>query len=228
MGLVKIMIWIINFEFNQISNNIRFKIWDNNLKSHPIRIINLILIFLIFCNFLVDSIVIEHASASGTRSSSGPELMGVTVTPRSGTVEDEFLFMIIYKDNENRAPEYIKLVIDDNKYELKPLSSDDNIFSDGKNYFNKLKLSKGVHIYYFEASNGVNVTISSASTILVNGEPEEYTHLDVTYSVIFATMVIVIILIYGNYQLKKISQSLDRLSRKSDKDSKIHNERKDK
>jgi hypothetical protein len=156
--------------------------------------------------------VIPNSSVIGSTTSSAPELVGYSVTPRSGTIENEFVFMIIYRDFENREPEYIRLVIDEKKYDLDPVSSDDMNYSDGKNYFNKLKLSKGVHIYYFEASNGVNATISSANTIIVNGEPEEYTHLDVTYSIIFATIFLAILLLYGLFQLKKLAQSIDRLT----------------
>jgi hypothetical protein len=200
--------------FEQSSSNPNIRYYTKKSKHHPNRFSIIISFFLIICYSLLFSNVITCTSADGTSSSSGPELIGYSVTPRSGTVEDEFVFLMIYRDHDNREPEYIKLIIDENEYDLDPLSSDDKNFSDGKNYFNKLKLSKGVHIYYFEASNGVNVTISSANTIIVNGEPEEYTHLDVTYSVLFATMVFVIIFIYGIYHLKKLSRSLEDISKK--------------
>jgi hypothetical protein len=145
-----------------------------------------------------------------------PELTRPSVTPRDGTPDDKFMFLVTYKDLENRAPEFIQLIIDDDRYELAPLNELDKNYSDGKDYIVKLKIPEGTHLYYFEASNG-NQTTSSLATPLVVKAENEFTHLDVAYSILFATFIILIPIVYGLHQLRKLANNLDRLANKGEK-----------
>ena len=103
-------------------------------------------------------------------------------------------------------------MVDETLYDLQPLNPQDLNYSDGKSYFIRLELSKGIHIFYFEASNGNSTTYSKASTLIVNEKASEYTHLDIAYSIVFATIIILIVVILGVYQLKKITRALQGFS----------------
>jgi hypothetical protein len=130
------------------------------------------------------------------------------VTPRSGTPDDTFLFLVTYSDSKNTPPEYVKLIVGDKEYTLTPVNSDDDNYTDGKDYMVRTKLPKGTHIYYFQASDGNTVETSSATTIqIVENDP--YTHLDVAYSLLFATFILLIPICYGLYLLKKIAKSME-------------------
>jgi hypothetical protein len=132
------------------------------------------------------------------------------VTPRTGEPDDELLFLITYIDTENKAPEYVRLVVDNKKYEMEQVNPTDLNFSDGKNYKTKIKLAEGTHIFYFEASNGQESTSSLAATLQIKPE-NQFTHLDVAYSLLIATVLILIPMIYGLYQLKKLAVGVDKL-----------------
>ena len=142
--------------------------------------------------------------------SGSPEISRFSVTPRSGAPDDEFVFLVTYNSLENKPPDYIQLVTDHKRFDLTPVNAQDNNFSDGKEYIVKRKFSEGIHIYYFEASDGNQSTSSMATTLAVEAK-NEFTHLDVAYSLLFATFLIIIPVIYGIYQLRRLSNSVDKL-----------------
>ncbi len=144
-------------------------------------------------------------------SLASPVITRSSVTPRSGDPSDKFVFLVTYTSPENKPPEYVRLVMNDKKFDLIPVNDDDLNYSDGKDYTTRQKFSEGTHVYYFEVSDGNESTSSRATTLSV--EPENmFTHLDVAYSLLFATFIILIPMIYGLYQLRRISNSLNKLT----------------
>ena len=141
-----------------------------------------------------------------TQCSASPSISRYSVTPRYGSPDDEFLFLVTYTNTENKAPESIYLVIDNKNYDLIPVSDEDLNYTDGKDYTVKKKISEGTHIFYFEASDGNETASSRANTIVVKTK-DQFTHLDVAYSLLVATFIVLIPLIYGIYQLKKIANN---------------------
>jgi hypothetical protein len=153
-----------------------------------------------------------------------PKITKYTITPRSGTVDDVFYIIVVYQHDENIGAEYVRLIVDDLAYEMTPLNNDGN-YSDGKDYFLKIKLSKGVHVFYFQISNGYQTVNSLASTILVTDpeEPNEFTHLDVVFGIFAATIIFLIPLIYGINQIRKLEQNLNRLANSNHKNHNNNN-----
>ena len=154
----------------------------------------------------------------------GPELTRILLTPRSGTPDDTYMFIVTYKSAENKAPEYVQLVIGDKRYDLAALNEEDLNYTDGKDYIIKVKVSEGTHLYYLETSDGNQTTSSLANTLIVKAE-NQFTHLDVAYSVLFATFIILIPIIYGLYLLKKLVDKLDKLAGKDSQFKERHKKR---
>lgn len=170
-------------------------------KHQLFRLFYIMMIFFIIG--ILTSMIVLPAAAE-------PELSRYSVTPRAGEPDDTFVFLVTYNDPENTPPEYIWLKIDNKKYTLTPVNTDDNNYTDGKDYMGKTKLSEGIHIYYFEASDGNNSINTLAFTLDVKSE-DEFAHLDVVYAILFATFIILIPIIYGAYQFRKLVRNLDKL-----------------
>jgi DNA-binding MarR family transcriptional regulator len=85
-----------------------------------------------------------------------------TVIPESGNVTETFRFLIEYKDNDGRlgdAPEYVRVYIDGNPYEMTEVDPNDDDYRDGKVYeYFASALSVGIHEHYFECSDTRAVT----------------------------------------------------------------------
>ena len=140
-------------------------------------------------------------------SSAKPQITRPSVKPSRGEPGDTYLFLSTYNDPDNIPPDFIQLVIDNKRHNLTPVSLKDDDYTDGKDYMIKLKLSEGLHLYYFEAANMNGSATSSAATIHIEDE-SEFTHLDVAYSLLIATVIILIPLLYGLYQLRKLTRIL--------------------
>ena len=166
--------------------------------------------FKIVIFIIVSILILILPSISFSSVLGAPEIAGYSVTPRSGEPDDEFLFLVSYNNANNEAPKYIRLVVDDRRYELNAVNLGDNVYSDGKDYMIKTKLSKGTHIYYFEAADSEGNTSSSATTIQIK-EQDEFTHLDVAYSLLIATVIVIIPVVYGIVLLRRLTHSVERL-----------------
>jgi hypothetical protein len=163
-------------------------------------LIILILILILF------QLPIVSGTASFTR---------ITVTPRGGGPDETYLFLTTYRDTENQEPSYVRLVIDDQSYDLVPVTLEDNNYTNGRDYMIRLKLDEGIHVFYYTASNGTATTVSASLTIQIE-EENLFTHLDVAYSVIFATVVIIIPIIYGLTQLRRLARTLEKVANRTD------------
>jgi uncharacterized membrane protein len=77
------------------------------------------------------------------------------MTPSEGNIETSFTFLIHYFDANDDTPKIIQVVIDEIPRNLK-LRPGENI-SNGIYYYNTT-LVEGTHIYYFTASDGLDIT----------------------------------------------------------------------
>jgi predicted transcriptional regulator len=79
------------------------------------------------------------------------------VTPRLGNTSTEFNFTIKYFNLENTPPTIIEVVIDDKEHSMLECDTSDTDYSDGKNYYFKIKyLDIGIHTYWFNISDGIS------------------------------------------------------------------------
>ncbi|MFQ5454974.1 MAG: hypothetical protein ACE5EA_02075 [Nitrospirota bacterium] len=108
----------------------------------------------------IDNKIYEFTTAPDQK----PHLTEDIVTPNSGKTSTMFKFSVIYRDDENQAPEYVNVIIDTI---AKPMSLDtdapeelrDNIFTNGEMYYFRTMLSQAnEHAYMFRASDGNNTT----------------------------------------------------------------------
>jgi hypothetical protein len=84
---------------------------------------------------------------------SHPTLDSGGVSPTSGTTDDNFVYEVIYTDNDGDAPSYVRVYIDGEPKDMTPVSF---TYKDGALYRYVSTLSAGEHTYYFEASDGID------------------------------------------------------------------------
>ena len=90
-----------------------------------------------------------------------PEFDDFWVEPSDGTPSDEYVFTVIYSDEDDDPPAQILLFLDGKKHSLKPANSKNKEYFRGVDYTTTVTgLSWGPHSYYFVASDG-NSPISS-------------------------------------------------------------------
>ena len=135
-----------------------------------------------------------------------PVLSNPTMTPSEGDVETEFTFTVHYYDDDSDAPTFIQVVIDNKSYNMTLESGN---LSNGT-YEYSTKLSKGTHIYYFTASDGVEAVETDEFTTpyidKVNGKisQEEFSWLWLI--LIITVIIIVLIIVFLIIRRKRIVQ----------------------
>ncbi len=88
-------------------------------------------------------------------------LSSTNVVPNSGNTSTEFNFTVKYYHLNNSSPTGVKVFIDENEHLMLEVDHSDNNYTNGKDYFFKIKnLDIGTHTYKFWASNGTK-TIST-------------------------------------------------------------------
>ena len=88
-----------------------------------------------------------------------PELFDADLNPRDGTPVDEFVFQVIYQDEDGDIPEYVRLELDGKAYDME--SSGKGNALNGLGYRAVIKdLAWGPHEHRFVASDGQNVTVT--------------------------------------------------------------------
>ncbi|MBU4255664.1 MAG: right-handed parallel beta-helix repeat-containing protein [Candidatus Thermoplasmatota archaeon] len=96
-----------------------------------------------------------------------PTLSNGTVSPLSGYLDTVFKFVVTYTDVDNDTPAYVNVIIDNtDSYNMTKQNISDDNYKDGCVYENSTTLPIGSHFYYFNASDGINMTVyPSASCI---------------------------------------------------------------
>ena len=70
------------------------------------------------------------------------------IAPREGDTNTEYVFTLRYIGEV--TPEAVEVIIEDQVVQMSEIDTTDLNFTDGKDYFHKTKLPKGVSIYYFK------------------------------------------------------------------------------
>jgi hypothetical protein len=83
-----------------------------------------------------------------------PIIVSARVSPGSGDTDDTYRFEATYEDEDNDPPTMIKVYIDGVPYDMAAIDSDDNDYTDGKEYKYETKLSEGAHDYCFYCEDG--------------------------------------------------------------------------
>lgn len=83
-----------------------------------------------------------------------PKIEKINVTPENGNTSSLFNFTLEYSDRNGDEPKFVRIIIDDNVYEMKKYKNSDTDFKEGCLYRYSTKLDKGDHTYYFEISDG--------------------------------------------------------------------------
>jgi len=86
-------------------------------------------------------------------SNNFPELINASVFPNEGTLETEFRYYVTYRDADNDTPDYVKIIINGNTYDMvKDVGSD---YIDGVRYtFSISGLPVGNNSFIIYASDG--------------------------------------------------------------------------
>lgn len=104
--------------------------------------------------FLILSAVFLSLSFSVAAENSAPTFSRFGVTPRKGRPDVEYLFAATYKDPDNDVPTTVKVFIDQVGYDMEELDPTDANYSDNKEYFFRIILSKGTYTFYFMCDDG--------------------------------------------------------------------------
>lgn len=114
-----------------------------------------------------DSIDIEVKEA-GTNNA--PELTDGKVDPESGTLDDTFVFSVIYKDEDNDQPNKIKVKIDDTEFNME--SEGGSNYENGVTYNYEISgedLGEDEHEFQFLANDGL---VDATGDIDIHQGPE--------------------------------------------------------
>jgi len=124
-----------------------------------------------------------------------PDLKNPTKQPIDGDADIEYTFTVIYFDADSDPPEYIKLYVMGSSFDLDLVSGE----TYNGTYQYKLILPKGIHTYYFEASDGMHkVKTEEINTNVGEKSKVESSEKDTNYALLFSIIaVIVIIAIIG-------------------------------
>jgi len=100
-----------------------------------------------------------NAYAAVRRANGEPSLSSPTISPgANGHPDTEFTFNITYTDPENQPPEFVRIVINGVPFEMSPVDPGDTNYADGAVYYYSSAFpGVGEYLYYFRASDGVNV-----------------------------------------------------------------------
>ncbi|MCK5559752.1 MAG: putative Ig domain-containing protein [Thermoplasmata archaeon] len=124
-----------------------------------------------------------------------PVLSDPKMEPLEGTTETNFTFSIVYLDEDNDAPKYVRLLIGGKMYELELKTGD--VYNGV--YGCNIKLSEGNHTYYFTAFDGQELTRTEdleTSNIKGKGEiSKDESSMDWLVWVIVIIIIIIILLI---------------------------------
>lgn len=90
-----------------------------------------------------------------SKTSNDPELLQGRVYPNWGPPCQRYIYSVIYRDKEGRAPEYVKIYFNGQMIEMNKENPADGDYRKGVKYIYQYVPNKvGSNFYYFEASNG--------------------------------------------------------------------------
>jgi hypothetical protein len=144
-----------------------------------------------------------------------PRLNALSHKPSAQMFSTKYIFQVKYFDADNDPPSKILAVLNNESYNMQPLSYMDTNYTDGKIFFLELELEKGMYTLYFEASDGKNSTFTDVVIIQVPGFFDTE-HGDIMKSVVFLTPIFVVLVLLFYYQGWKLTKSVERLAGKKE------------
>lgn len=100
------------------------------------------------------------------------DLLQPKVEPTTGIVsKTDFNFSVIYIDLDNDIPISVNLILNNQKYQLSKKDITDNNYTDGVIYYKQMKINQtGDYQFYFNASDGTNITQTQILNITIQQE----------------------------------------------------------
>jgi len=131
----------------------------NNL----VYLIFVLLIFSFFANrALAEDLPSGRVIPKLPVTSEDPKLIEGHVYPFWGPVCQRYTYSVIYQDEKNRPPEYVKIYFNGEMKDMEKENSSDSDYKKGVKYiFQNVPNKFGSNFYYFEASNGIGKTRDS-------------------------------------------------------------------
>jgi len=106
----------------------------------------------------------DTGSNTGPHVNRKPTLTGTKVTPESGPANSQFVYETTYTDLDNEAPSYVRVFVDGVGFNMTPRDATDTKYDDGAIFeYKTTDLKKGVHKFYVEASDGLEVSRDPAT-----------------------------------------------------------------
>lgn len=121
------------------------------MKSSLIFLILLLILTIFTSAELKSSEIVEKLT--GVETKDAPQLYGNVVYPGFGVPCTKFTYKVIYQDEKGRAPEYVRINLNNKWYDLEKKSGD---YKTGVLYiYEYIPTSTKPNFFYFEASNGL-------------------------------------------------------------------------
>ncbi|MDP8242454.1 MAG: M14-type cytosolic carboxypeptidase [Candidatus Hinthialibacter antarcticus] len=89
-----------------------------------------------------------------------PYLLSAQASPLSRGDRNAYAFQCVYRDLNNRPPEYVRVVVDEETYELAPADATQADYARGVLYVGFAGMKNRDNTHYFTASNGSSTTRS--------------------------------------------------------------------
>ncbi|MHA1314483.1 MAG: hypothetical protein ACTSRB_11305 [Candidatus Helarchaeota archaeon] len=83
-----------------------------------------------------------------------PTLTSLGVDKSQGYTTDTFKYRVEYRDADNDAPSYVRIIIDGVSFDMQKETPADTNYVDGVIYYYQTTLTAGTHTYRFETSDG--------------------------------------------------------------------------
>ncbi len=133
--------------------------------SHPVSF-SVLMIFV--ATTLLLCVLLLAAQATGDGENSAPTIENFEVTPRDRSSRSEYLFTATYRDENNDAPRYMQVVIDNKSHNMRAVDTEDENYADGKDYYYRthFKSNKAIYFYFKAGDMEFNVT-SRVKTLYV-------------------------------------------------------------
>jgi len=91
-----------------------------------------------------------------------PVLKNGCVKPESGNLDTLFVYSVIYRDLDGDAPKYVRIKLDGSWYDMSP--SHQGNYTEGVEYVYSTKLTEGLHMFKFRASDRENEVLTPEFT----------------------------------------------------------------
>lgn len=153
------------------------------------------------------------APSAGQAQNASAKLANGKVTPTGGDDRTEFTFVVRYSDADNDTPAFVQVVIDKVPHDMQGVDPADDNCSNGKDYYYKTTLEEGTYVFYFQCSDGTNVTKTTALTLPVESTSIlRMEHSDIIKVVLTLSPFAAAIMLLLVFELHRINRNISRIS----------------